>query len=306
MRTALEIHKVSKTFRNGNARVEAVKDVSFTVGAGEIVALLGENGAGKSTLIDMLLGLTQPTEGAVKIWGSTPGQAVAAGRVSAVLQTGGLLTDLTVRDQVAMVAATMPNPVSIDAALTAAGIADIARRKISKCSGGQQQKVKFALALLGSPDLLFLDEPTAGMDVNAREQFWASMQAQAKTGKTILFATHYLEEAQDFAERIVLLSDGALLMDGTPQAIRERAGARTITFDTPGGELGLTQDQLTTWGVTAYTVDGETHTLHCQEAEDFARYLLNQRSVSNLEIIRPSLAEAFTQLTTRRLTAEKE
>lgn len=304
MNTAIEILSVNKTFRTRTATVEAVKDVSFSVQTGEIVALLGENGAGKSTLIDMLLGLTEPTNGTVKLWGSSPSQAVADGQVSAVLQTGGLLTDLSVRDQVAMVAATYPSRPDVDAALEAAGISHIARRKISKCSGGQQQKVKFAIALLGNPDLLFLDEPTAGMDVNAREQFWGSMRAQATAGKTILFATHYLEEAQEFAQRIVVLAGGQLIMDGTPQSIRDHAGTRAISFTLDAPALHLTQEQDRDWGVSNYTVSQTTHSLHCHNAEAFTLHLLQNHRVTNLEIIAPSLAEAFTQLTTHT-TGEK-
>ncbi|MFC6354350.1 ABC transporter ATP-binding protein [Rothia nasimurium] len=304
MTTAIEIISVNKTFRTRTATVEAVKDVSFSVQTGEIVALLGENGAGKSTLIDMLLGLTEPTSGTVKLWGSSPSQAVAEGRVSAVLQTGGLLTDLSVHDQVAMLAATYPGRPDVDAALEAAGISHIARRKISKCSGGQQQKVKFAIALLGDPDLLFLDEPTAGMDVNAREQFWESMRAQAAAGKTILFATHYLEEAQEFAQRIVVLAGGQLIMDGTQRTIRNHADTRAISFTLDAPALHLTQEQTHDWGVSNYTVNQTTHSLHCHKAEAFALHLLQNHRITDLEIVTPSLAEAFTQLTTRT-TGEK-
>lgn len=304
MSTAIEILNVNKTFRTRTNTVEAVKDVSFSVQTGEIVALLGENGAGKSTLIDMLLGLAEPTSGTVKLWGSSPSKAVAEGRVSAVLQTGGLLTDLSVRDQVAMVAATYPSRPDVDAVLEVAGISHIARRKISKCSGGQQQKVKFAIALLGNPDLLFLDEPTAGMDVNAREQFWDSMKAQAQAGKTILFATHYLEEAQEFAQRIVVLAGGQLIMDGTPQAIRDHAGTRAISFTLDAPALHLAQEQVSAWGVSNYTVNQTTHSLRCHNAEAFTLHLLQNHRVTNLEIIAPSLAEAFTQLTAHT-TGEK-
>lgn len=304
MNTAIEILSLNKTFHTRAKTVEAVKDVSFSVQAGEIVALLGENGAGKSTLIDILLGLTEPTSGKVKIWGSSPSQAVADGRVSALLQTGGLLTDLSVRDQLAMVAATYPSPPDLDTALEAAGISHLAGRKISKCSGGQQQKVKFAMALLGNPDLLFLDEPTTGMDVNAREQFWESMQAQARAGKTILFATHYLEEAQEFAQRIVVLAGGQLLIDSTPQAIRDRTGTRKISFTLDAPALNLTPEQVSNWGVSNYRVKQTIHSLRCHEAEAFTLHLLQNHPVTNLEIIAPSLAEAFTQLTTHT-TGEK-
>lgn len=230
MNTAVQLNKLNKTFTTSSGSVEAVRDLSLTIEAGEIVALLGENGAGKTTLIDMVLGLSTPTSGSVELLGTSPAQAVRNSWVNAVLQTGGLLKDLTVHDQVAMVAATYRQAPSVTGALRAAGIEDIARRKIGKCSGGQQQKVKFALALLGDPSILILDEPTAGMDSNARRAFWASMQALADQGKTIIFATHYLEEAQNFAQRIVMMAHGRLIADGATEDIRASSGTRTVSF----------------------------------------------------------------------------
>lgn len=297
MSVAVEILDVCKTFRTRTTQVEAVKDISLLVNTGEIVALLGENGAGKSTLIDMLLGLTEPTSGRIMLWGSSPRQAVANGRVSAVLQTGGLLNDLSVYDQVAMVAATYPTRPSVKAALEAAGISHLARRKIGKCSGGQQQKVKFAMALLGDPDLLFLDEPTAGLDVNAREHFWAAMKRRAEAGTTIIFATHYLEEAQEFAERIVVLADGQIMMDGTPQDIRDTAGARFVRFTVDNPALHLPQEQADAWGISNHTINQTHHSLRCQDAEGLALYLLQNHTITDLEIIAPNLSEAFTHLT---------
>lgn len=298
MKTVVKVSYLSQTFPTRAGLVEAVKDVSFSINTGEVVALLGENGAGKSTLIDMVLGLTHPTAGSVELFGTTPRTAVQNSQVAAVLQTGGLLKELTVKDQVAMVAATYPARPDVQAVLEAAGIADIASRKIGKCSGGQQQKVRFALALLGNPDLLILDEPTTGMDVNARKAFWRSMRAQASLGKTIIFATHYLEEAQDFADRTIVLSRGKVVADGSTQDLRERAGFRRVSFtvdaDTP---FSLDRHICEKWGITEVSGQGKHYSLRCAQVEEFLKHLLVSSSISNLEVVQPSLAETFTELT---------
>lgn len=296
MKTALVASHLTKTFASPTGTVEAVKDVSFTVSPGEVIALLGENGAGKSTLIDMLLGLTTPTAGSLEICGITPAQAVKGSQVAAVLQTGGLLKDLTVKDQVAMVAATYPTAPNLDDALEAAGIADIANRKIAKCSGGQQQKVKFAIALLSDPAILVLDEPTAGMDVKARATFWESMHTQAARGKTILFATHYLEEAQDFADRIIMLSHGSLVADATTEELRAQAGLRIVSFNLDGPKLMLTQQQQQEWGLEFRLSQDGRYTLSCLKVERFLLFLLAEYPITQLEVTRPTLAEAFSLL----------
>ena len=191
--TALNAVDVRRHF----GTVRAVDGVDLSIDRGEIVALLGPNGAGKTTFLDLVLGFTGPSAGRLDVLGENPGRAVRAGRVGAVLQTGGLLDDLTVRETVAMVAACHPRHIPVDEALARAGADGIAKRKVRKCSGGEQQRLRFALALLTEPDLLLLDEPTAGMDVRARAEFWATMHTEAERGRTVVFATHYLQEADD-------------------------------------------------------------------------------------------------------------
>ena len=302
MNTAVSISHLSKIFKSKANTVEAVKDISFSVGAGEVVALLGENGAGKSTLIDMILGLSSPTSGSVELFGTPPERAVRDSRVSAVLQTGGLLKDLSIKDQVSMIAATYPSEPDVQVALEAAGIADIASRKIVKCSGGQQQKVKFAIALLADPEILILDEPTTGMDVNARAVFWQSMHAQAAAGKTIIFATHYLEEAEEFADRIIMMANGKLIADGTTHDLRTRAGSPTVKFSIVQGQDGglplvLPEQERLQWGIQILTEENGAYCLHCADVENFLRFLLANHSVQNLEITQPTLSEAFSLLT---------
>lgn len=298
MSTVVKISHLSQTFHTRSAEVKAVKDVSFSINAGEVVALLGENGAGKSTLIDMVLGLTIPSAGVVELFGTTPRTAIQNSQVAAVLQTGGLLKELTVKDQVAMVAATYPERPHVQAALEAAGIAEIAQRKIGKCSGGQQQKIRFAIALLGNPNVLILDEPTTGMDVNARATFWQSMRAQAAAGKTIIFATHYLEEAEDFADRTIVLSRGRVVADGATMALRQRAGFRKVSFTVDAAiPLNLSPENCKRWDITHIEIQGGRYSMRCTHAEEFLKHLLAHHSIRNLEVVQPSLAEVFTELT---------
>ena len=212
---AITLTGVTKTFPGKHGRVEAVRGVDLEIAPGEVVAFLGPNGAGKTTTIDMILGLSEPTTGNVTVFGMTPHAAVARGLVAAVMQTGGLLKDLTVRESVEYVAALFPDARPVDDVLATAGITDLADRRLGKCSGGEQQRVRFAMALVPDPALIVLDEPTTGMDVNARRAFWEAIHADAARGRTILFATHYLEEADAWADRVVVMRDGEIVADGS-------------------------------------------------------------------------------------------
>ena len=210
--------------------VRAVDGLSLELWPGETVAFLGPNGAGKSTSLDMLLALRKPTSGRIAMFGSDPYHAVKSGRVGAMLQSGGLMPEVTVRELVTLVAGFHPRPLPVDQTLRQAGIADLASRRVDKLSGGQTQRVRFALAIAGESDLIVLDEPTTAMDVETRQAFWASMNAEVAEGRTLLFATHYLEEADQAADRILVINKGRLLADGTPAQIKARAGARRVSF----------------------------------------------------------------------------
>ncbi|MFF0414086.1 ABC transporter ATP-binding protein [Kitasatospora sp. NPDC004745] len=218
-------------------RVRAVDDLDLVLRAGETVALLGPNGAGKSSSLDLLLGLREPDQGSVTLFGGTPREAVTAGRVGAMLQSGGLMADVKVRELVRLACDVHPRGRSVTEVLTDAGIADIAERRVDKLSGGQEQRVRFALAIAGDNDLIVLDEPTTGMDVTVRQAFWASMRAQADAGRTVLFATHYLEEADSIADRVLVLHRGRLIADGSSAEIKARAGARRIAFELHDADL---------------------------------------------------------------------
>jgi ABC-2 type transport system ATP-binding protein len=217
---------VSKVY----GRVRAVDGLSLKLRRGETVAFLGPNGAGKSTSLDMLLALRKPTSGRIRMFGSDPYHAVKSGRVGAMLQSGGLMPEVTVRELVTLVTGFHPRPLPVDQTLRRAGITGIAGRRVDKLSGGQTQRVRFALAIVGQSDLIVLDEPTTAMDVETRQAFWANMNAEVAEGRTLLFATHYLEEADQAADRILVINQGRLLADGTPAQIKARAGAKRISF----------------------------------------------------------------------------
>ncbi|HRD62110.1 MAG TPA: ABC transporter ATP-binding protein, partial [Nocardioides sp.] len=221
---AVSLSGVTKSF----GAVEAVRGIDLQLQPGEIVAFLGPNGAGKTTTIDMVLGLSQPTTGKVSVLGLEPRQAIARGLVSAVMQTGGLIKDLTVRETVQYTASLFADTRPVAEVLENAGITGIADRKVAKCSGGEQQRLRFAMALLSDPALLLLDEPTTGMDVEGRRTFWSAIRRDAAQGRTVLFATHYLEEADQFADRIVLISQGRIVADGTGSEIRALTAGRTV------------------------------------------------------------------------------
>src|SRR5216684_152692 len=210
--------------------LKAVDGLSLELRGGETVALLGPNGAGNSTSLDMLLALRKPTAGKIRMFGSDPYHAVKTGQVGAMLQSGGLMPEVTVRELVTLVAGLHPRPVPVATTLRRAGIESVADQRVDRLSGGQTQRVRFALAIAGECDLIVLDEPTTAMDVETRQRFWASMREEVAEGKTLLFATHYLEEADQAADRILVINRGRLLADGSPAEIKARAGAKRISF----------------------------------------------------------------------------
>ncbi len=222
----VSFEEVSKSY----GRVRAVDGLSLSLRRGETVAFLGPNGAGKSTSLEMLLALRKPTSGRIRVLGSDPYAGVKSGRVGAMLQSGGLMPELTVRELVGLVAGFHPRPLPVGQTLNRAGLADIADRRVDRLSGGQTQRVRFALAIVGESDLIVLDEPTTAMDVESRQMFWANMKAEVAEGRTVLFATHYLEEADQAADRILVINKGRLLADGTPAEIKARAGAKRLSF----------------------------------------------------------------------------
>jgi len=275
--------------------VQAVRGVDISVAAGETVALLGPNGAGKSTTIDMLLGLTRPDEGRVELFGMPPSDAIAAGAVGVMLQTGGLIRDLSVRELITMMAALYAEPLGVDEVLDVTGLGDIADRRTQKLSGGEAQRTRFALALVSNPELLVLDEPTVALDVQSRHDFWAAMRGFAARGKTVVFATHYLEEADAYADRVVLMSLGRVVADGPPTEIKARVGRRLIRATLAEADLA---DLAGLPGVVAVDRHGQTVELRCTDSDAAVRALLAAYpGARDLEIQGAGLEEAFLELT---------
>jgi len=287
---AVSLAGVTKDF----GPVHAVRGIDLDIRPGEVVAFLGPNGAGKTTTIDMILGLSQPTSGEVSVLGLRPRQAIAHGLVSAVMQTGGLLKDLTVRETVQYTASLFGQTRPVDEVLAGAGIAGIADRKVAKCSGGEQQRLRFAMALLPDPALLLLDEPTTGMDVEGRRAFWAAIREDAERGRTVLFATHYLEEADQYADRIVLVSKGRVVADGSGAEIKGLASGRTIRATVSDPDTAALAG---IGGVDNVEVRGDAVIVHAKDSDAVARYLLTQTDARDLEITAKGIEEAFLSLT---------
>jgi ABC-2 type transport system ATP-binding protein len=300
----IEQQGIEKTFRSPNGPVHAVRGVDLTMHAGEVVALLGPNGAGKSTTVDVLLGLTKADRGTVSVFGRSPGDAVRAGMIGAMLQTGALLRDLSVRELVTVFASLYPKPLQVDEVLGLVGIESLADRRTQKLSGGETQRVRFALALVTNPELLVLDEPTAAMDVEGRHAFWTTMRAFAAQGKTVLFATHYLEEADTYADRAVLLARGRVVIDGPTTEIKAMVGVRTIRATLPGADLDVLSSLP---GVATAEARGEAIVLRCTESDAAVRALLERFSrARDIEISGAGFEEAFLELTRDDVDAEEE
>jgi ABC-type multidrug transport system ATPase subunit len=287
---AIELRDVHRSF----GAVRAVDGIDLHLEIGEIAALLGPNGAGKTTTIDMILGLGQPDQGTVNVLGMSPGAAVSRGLVSAVLQSGGLLKDLTVRETIRLTASLYADPRPVDEVLERAGITHLAGRLVGKCSGGEQQRLRFAMALLPDPALMALDEPTGGMDVEGRRDFWSAIRRDAARGRTILFATHYLEEADAYADRIILLRQGRIVADGTAAEVRNLSTGRSVRATLADADE-TTLSALP--GVRAVEIRGDRVLIQTMDSDATARYLLTSTAARDVEIVAHNLEDAFLALT---------
>jgi ABC-2 type transport system ATP-binding protein len=293
----VRLQGLAKSFPGEQGPVHAVRGIDVVIEPGETVALLGPNGAGKSTTIDMMLGLLDPDAGSAAVFGVSPSDAVASGRIGAMLQTGALIRDLTVRELITMVASLYPQPLGVDETIAQTGIEEIADRLTQKLSGGETQRARFAAALVSNPDLLVLDEPTVAMDVEARRGFWATMRDFALHNRTVLFATHYLEEADEYADRIILMANGRIVADGPPTEIKAMVGSRRIRATLPDADPA---DLESLPGVTRAERHGESMLLSCSDSDVAIRALLARYpAASDIEIAGAGLEEAFVELTSR-------
>jgi ABC-2 type transport system ATP-binding protein len=305
MDSTIELQALVKTYKGGtHGPVRAVRGIDVSIARGETVALLGPNGAGKSTTIDMMLGLSRPDAGGVTVFGRSPREAVDAGLVGAMLQTGELIRDLSVRELISLVASLYPKAMAVDGVLDLAGLTGVAAQRTQKLSGGETQRVRFAIALVPDPQLLVLDEPTVAMDAQGRRDFWVAMREYAARGRTVLFATHYLEEADANADRAVLMAQGEIVADGPTTEIKARVGTRTIraTLRDAGN------DELATLpGVSSAERRGEAVLLRCSDSDTAIRALLARYPAArDIEITGAGLEEAFLELTTDRAEAPSE
>ncbi|MET0415347.1 MAG: ABC transporter ATP-binding protein [Actinoplanes sp.] len=274
--------------------VRALDGVDLSIARGSTVALLGPNGAGKTTAISMMLGLDPPDGGEVTLFGRPPAEAVRAGQVGAMLQDAGWVPAATIREVVELARALYPSPLATDRILALAGLTDRADSRVDRLSGGEAQRARFAFALAGGSDLLILDEPTAAMDVAARQAFWTAIHRYTAEGHTVLFSTHHLHEADEFADRVVVLAAGRVVADGPPAQIRALAGGRTVSFDLAGGPVeGL--EALP--GVRSVQVRGDRVILTSDDSDATVLALAGARGFRSLEVTTAALEAAFLTLT---------
>jgi len=278
-------------------QVEALRGVSLAIQPGEIVAMLGPNGAGKTTSISLMLGLRQPTGGQVRLFGLPPTDRRARSRAGVMLQESGTTGVLTVRELVALFGAYYPFPLPTDQAVAMAGLVDKANARVATLSGGQRQRLYFALAICGNPEVLFLDEPTVGMDIEARRAFVARIQALATAGKTVVFTTHYLREAEELARRIVVVDHGLVIADATPRDLMSKVAAKRVSFEAARPLLAETFGGL---ALTALDLSNQRVRFLTNEPETVLRALFERGvEMRDLEVAGADLEEAFLSLTRR-------
>jgi len=280
--------------RKSYGAVNALDGVDLDVRPGELLALLGPNGAGKSTAVGLMLGLTEPDAGEVHLFGQSPHSLDARRRVGVMLQSAGMPDTLTIRELLAQTRAYYPHPLDADACAKTAGIADLLKRRYGKLSEGQKRRVQFALAIAGRPRLLFLDEPTVGLDMESRQALWSTVRALVADGCSVLLTTHYLEEAEALADRVAVLARGRIVAEGSVRQIRARVAQRRIRCVS-----ALTLERIGTWsGVRSICRDGERIEIVTDAAESVVRQLLREDdALTELEVQRAGLAEAFMEIT---------
>jgi ABC-2 type transport system ATP-binding protein len=288
---AAELRDAAKTF----GKVKALQGVSLTVKQGETVALLGPNGAGKTTAISLMLGMRRPTAGSAALFGRDPRDLASRLRTGVMLQESGVPDTLKVGEVIELFRRLYPQPLTVEAALAAAGLESKATALVTGLSGGQKQRLYFALAIVGDPDLLFLDEPTVGLDVEARQVFWSYIDGLVGRGKTIVLTTHYLEEADALANRIVVIDRGRVIAEGTPAAIKARVGGKTVRFRAANLDERRLVSLTEVPGARRSGDKFEFYTLQPEAA--LGRLFAAGIELSELEVVGAGLEEAFLAIT---------
>ncbi|TMF17460.1 MAG: ABC transporter ATP-binding protein [Chloroflexi bacterium] len=291
----VELTHVTKRYGD----VEAVRDVSFQIDAGEIVAMLGPNGAGKTTSINLMLGLRNPTSGTARLFGLDPKDLKARSRIGVMLQESGVPGMLRVTEIVDLFRSYYPAPLPAAEAIAMAGLEEKARSLVKDLSGGQHQRLYLALAVCGNPDTLFLDEPTVGMDVEGRRRFIEEVAALAARGRTVVLTTHYLEEADQLAQRVIVINQGRVIADASPAAIKSQVAGKRITFTTPSPR---DESQFDGLPLNSKVVDDHRVRLLTSEPEQVLRELFRRGvELHELEVAGADLEEAFIAMTQREV-----
>lgn len=290
-----ELVQVTKSY----GAKKAVNNISFTIEKGSITAILGPNGAGKTTAISMLLGLSDPTEGEVRLFGRNPKDRQVKEKIGAMLQEVSVMDGLKAREIITLIRGYYPNPMSLSELMQLTGLSnEELNKQATKMSGGQKRKLSFALALAGNPELLFFDEPTVGLDTTSRRLFWRTVRGLANQGKTILFTTHYLQEADDIADRIVLFNNGTVAADGKPEDIKAKLTRRSVSFVVEAGQNLIKERLYNVPGVTeVYELEGRLHVATENTDQALAIIFREEMAVRDVRIEQGSLDEAFDQLT---------
>lgn len=293
-----ELIQVTKTY----GAKKAVDHISFNIEKGSITAILGPNGAGKTTAISMMLGLSDPTEGEIRLFGSNPKDRQVKEKIGAMLQEVSVMDGLKAKEIISLIRGYYPNPMEIKELIQLTGLTDEElNKRATKMSGGQKRKLSFALALAGNPELLFFDEPTVGLDTTARRLFWRTVKTMADQGKTILFTTHYLQEADDMADRIILFNNGSVAADGNPESIKAKLTRRSVSFVVEAGQNHIKErlDQLA--GVSEiYELEGRLHVVTENTDQVLGVIFREELAVRDVKVEQGSLDEAFDQLTQRQ------
>ncbi|MEH7225136.1 ABC transporter ATP-binding protein [Bacillus sp. JJ1566] len=296
MEPIIELSQVSKLFKNKTA----VDQISFSIQKGEVVAILGPNGAGKTTTMMMMLGLLEPTDGSVQVFGHSPKDKSTREKIGALLQEVSVIDALKVREIIQLFRSYYPHPLSYEELVTFTGFTkDELQKRANKLSGGQKRRLGFALAMAGNPDVLFFDEPTVGMDVTARKLFWNTVSELKNRGKTVIFTTHYLQEADDIAERVILFHEGKIVGDGTPKNIKARLLKQSVSFTLTSA---ISHEEIKTIAnvTDVYEKNGRIYVLTNNTDAVLASIFDRKLPVQHIEIERGRLEDAFEQLVEKR------